>query len=958
MVEKWKGEKMRTTNKTRTARSTIIIGIFLLHAFTAAGWAGELVAWGNDSCRQVSNTPSGYDFASVAAGGNHNVAVKSDGSLISWGYDYSGQVSNTPAGNNFVAVAAGMNHSVALKSDGSLIAWGSDSQGQVSNTPSGNNFVAVVAGNSHNVALKSDGSLVSWGYDFFGQVSNTPTGRNFVAITAGYDYSVALKSDGSLVAWGKDSYGLVSNPPAGNNFIAVAAGGWHSVALKSDGSLVAWGSDTVGQVSKKPAGSNFIAITAGEAHSVALKSDGSLVAWGWDPYGQVSDTPTGNDFIAISALTYHNVAIRNTQTIPTYTLTTNVSPSGSGSVIKYPDKSSYSENESVQLTATANSGYTFSNWNGNASGSTNPITIIMNSNKSVTANFTAITKPNVSITATDSSAGEPDNDGSFTVSRTGDTSANLLVYYSTTGSTASAGTDYTALPGYVYILAGQSSASIPVNVIDDTTVESSETVRLTISSNSAYNIGSPSYATVTITDDDNAPPPPPGNTPVVTINATDASASEPANDGAFTVSRTGDTSGSLRVYYSTSGSTASSGTDYVAIPFYVDIPAGQSSAVISVAVINDYTAENSETVQLTILNISTYTIGSPSSATVTIADDDTAPQETPVVTITAPDASAGEPSNNGYFTVSRTGATSSSLRVYYSTSGSTASSGADYAALPGYVDIPAGQYSASISVAVIDDGIVESSETVRLTISSNAAYAIGSPSYATVTITDNDSQQPEQPVVTITAPDASAAEPANDGYFRISRTGDTSSNLLVYYSTSGTATAGTDYAALSNYVYIPAGQSSVDIPVVVYDDTTVESSETVRLTISSNAAYAVGSPSYATVTITDNDNVPPASNNAEKMMTDTLDFFYLSVDQGYLEGVGKNKGFKDKALNGFQTMLETALQLIQSGNYDGACGQLSEALSRCDGGDDDYVTGDATSELANMIRDVITELGC
>jgi len=110
----------------------------------------------------------------------------------------------------------------------------------------------------------------------------------------------------------------------------------------------------------------------------------------------------------------------------------------------------------------------------------------------------------------------------------------------------------------------------------------------------------------------------------------------------------------------------------------------------------------------------------------------------PTVSIVASDADAGEPANNGYFTVSRTGSTTGSLRVYYGTSGSTAIAGSDYAALPGYVDIPLGQASALISVVVINDSSVEGPETVKVTISSNTAYDIDpSKSYATVTIVDD-----------------------------------------------------------------------------------------------------------------------------------------------------------------------------------------------------------------------------
>ncbi|MGB5924807.1 MAG: hypothetical protein WBH01_01755 [Dehalococcoidia bacterium] len=68
-----------------------------------------------------------------------------------------------------------------------------------------------------------------------------------------------------------------------------------------------------------------------------------------------------------------------------YTLTTSVSPSGGGSVS--PAGGTYAAGSQVTLTAMPASGYSFNNWGGDASGSQNPITIIMNSNKSITAYF-------------------------------------------------------------------------------------------------------------------------------------------------------------------------------------------------------------------------------------------------------------------------------------------------------------------------------------------------------------------------------------------------------------------------------------------------------------------------------------------------------------------------------------------------------------------------------------------
>jgi hypothetical protein len=71
--------------------------------------------------------------------------------------------------------------------------------------------------------------------------------------------------------------------------------------------------------------------------------------------------------------------------ITTYTLTTNVT--GSGSISRNPDSLEYDENTEVTLTAIPDSGWVFVEWTGDLSGSTNPQNVIMNSNKTVTAVF-------------------------------------------------------------------------------------------------------------------------------------------------------------------------------------------------------------------------------------------------------------------------------------------------------------------------------------------------------------------------------------------------------------------------------------------------------------------------------------------------------------------------------------------------------------------------------------------
>jgi uncharacterized repeat protein (TIGR02543 family) len=78
-----------------------------------------------------------------------------------------------------------------------------------------------------------------------------------------------------------------------------------------------------------------------------------------------------------------------------YTLRTSVSPTEGGSVDPGtgPVGKVYSAGTSVTITATPATGYRFTGWSGDSSGSTNPITVTMNSSKTITANFVKITAP-------------------------------------------------------------------------------------------------------------------------------------------------------------------------------------------------------------------------------------------------------------------------------------------------------------------------------------------------------------------------------------------------------------------------------------------------------------------------------------------------------------------------------------------------------------------------------------
>ncbi len=396
--------------------------------------------------------------------------------------------------------------------------------------------------------------------------------------------------------------------------------------------------------------------------------------------------------------------------------------------------------------------------------------------------------------------------GRFRVTRTqSDLSAPLTVSLLRQG-TATAGSDYAAPASSVTIPAAAASADVVITPLADALSEGAESVVLRlVESVSTYTIGD-GVASLSIFD---------ANDPVGTVTIT----VQVVGSGSVTLNPPGGTYpvGTVVTATATPGAGA-------AFLHWSNAASGSDSPVALVA-----------------------------DATKTLVATFASAASLPTVSLSAASGTAGEPSAPASVTVTRTGATTLPLAIYYAIAGSAAN-GADYSALSGTVVIPAGAASAQITVQPIDDAIAEGSETVTLTLQTSGQYLIGSGSPATVTITDNDAAGGA--VVTLSAPSGSAAEPGTPATVTVTRTGSTTAPLTVAYTVAGSATAGTDYAALSGSATIPAGSASTVITVQPIDDALVEGAETVIITLGGGGGYTLGGTIAATVTIADNDTAP------------------------------------------------------------------------------------------------------
>ncbi|MDB6021366.1 MAG: hypothetical protein JWQ04_1223 [Pedosphaera sp.] len=249
------------------------------------------------------------------------------------------------------------------------------------------------------------------------------------------------------------------------------------------------------------------------------------------------------------------------------------------------------------------------------------------------------------------------------------------------------------------------------------------------------------------------------------------------------------------------------------------------------------------------------TIVAPSTCTITIISD-------PLVTLTATKPSASENGPTpGEFTVTRYGEMLDDLTVNLTVTG-TATYTSDYSftgsqvTSPTTVVIPAGTASATITVSPVDDSLPEPDETVIAALAPGT-YTTNTQSVATVTISDND------PLVNITATDASASEGGDSGLFTITRTADPSIPLTVFYTITGTAKNGVDYAFITNSVTLQSGETYKPITIAPTGSILTNSPATVILTLVSTNTYTLGTPTSGTVTITNyNDSARPVPTNS------------------------------------------------------------------------------------------------
>ena len=447
-----------------------------------------------------------------------------------------------------------------------------------------------------------------------------------------------------------------------------------------------------------------------------------------------------------------------------------------------------------------------------------------------------------------------DSSASITVSMTETHSSDVVVPVTVTTGTATAA-DYTAPASSVTISTGSKSATISIPITADDGVEVAESFRVTLGTPSAGSVPVDAAAqttTVTIAGAE------------VTVGATAVSVSEgPKASASITVSLSQTHTTAVVVPFTVAGSgttPATAGSDYtVPSPAWVVIPAGSTSATISVPILTDALTEAAETF--------TVTLGDPSGPAV-VGTDATTTVTIVGAQVSVPAAVSAVEGQSAMVKVSLNQPQATDLAVPFTVTAGTATEGAtnDYtvpsthgSSSPYSVTIPANASSATISVTVRDDATAETAENFTVTLS-DPTGPVGVDSAkdeATVTIG----------AALVSVPAAVSASEGSTATVTVSLSQTQGTALTVSFTLGGTATSA-DYTAPSPLsVTIPANSSSADISIPITTDTLTEGAETITVTLTDPAGtVAVDSANnVATVTIEPpgNVSVPSAVSASE-----------------------------------------------------------------------------------------------
>ena len=400
-----------------------------------------------------------------------------------------------------------------------------------------------------------------------------------------------------------------------------------------------------------------------------------------------------------------------------------------------------------------------------------------------------------------------------------------------------AGSDYTSTTGTLRFEPGETTRTIQVPALDDETREDTESFTVELSDpEGATLVGDTGAGAITDDDEDKLPG----------LSIGDAVPVAEGVTALFPVTLSAVSEEAVTVAFATADGTAVDASDYTATVGTLTFEPGTTRRTIEVVTLEDDTEESEEGF--------TVKLSDPTGATLeddtgsgTITDNDGGSGSLPEMSIG--DAAAVEGAT-AEFEVTLRPPAGHAATVRYRTVNRTALEGSDYTGTNGTLRFEPGEEARTIRVPVLDDEILEDTESFAVELSDPAGAALADGT-GTGTITDND----EGKLPALSIGDAPPVAEGETALFPVTLSAASEQVVTVAFGTvDGTAVAGSDYSATEGSLIFQPGTTRQTVEVVTRQDEIVESDEgfTVKL---SDPAGATLEDDRGAGTITDDDLV-------------------------------------------------------------------------------------------------------
>jgi hypothetical protein len=430
----------------------------------------------------------------------------------------------------------------------------------------------------------------------------------------------------------------------------------------------------------------------------------------------------------------------------------------------------------------------------------------------------------------------------FNLSLSAPSAFTVSVDFAVVSGTATVSTDFDAGQGSLVFGPGTTSGPVTVSVRGDITHEPDETFFVNLS-NPVNSTIADGQGQGTILNDD----------PVPAITALNASGFEMTGADTtllVTVNLSNPSSVAVSVDFSTADDTALAGSDYNASTGSLTFNPGETLKTIGITVRDDLLDEPHETFFVNLSNAVQGTIADGQSLC-QIFDNDG-----PAISINDINVVEGESGRTtANFTISLSAASPQSVGVRISTANGTASGTsfpADFVAISNrFIFIPAGSTTATVSVFVNGDVMIEPDETFFVNLSQPQEGTIAD-AQGVGTITNDD-------VTSVQFSNSAASVNEADGKVQVTvmRVGDLSGVFTAAYSTfDSSASERSDYTASLGSLRFEPNETSKTITVFITNDALLENTENFFIALSGQNGGPTNQPSVADITINSDDAVP------------------------------------------------------------------------------------------------------